>query len=187
MQQEYPKIENMLRSLHSETPEETGSSGDVLLIWLFRNKSTLSLCFTKTPISSCFLFHMITTSLSPSSICSKPQCQHQPSEMHPRLCLGSPRCCLQSCSMDKDRHKHVLKEEHLQLDPTKDRAILERLLSTHTSSVVTAGRGISFFCPSKLLIMCEPVSSANYRFTVTKEIALNTTLGQVRNKQIRDV
>lgn len=81
-------------------------------------------------------------------------------------------------------HKYVLKEEHLQLDPTKDRAILERLLSTHTSSVVTAGRGISFFCPSKLLIMCEPVSSANYRFTVTKEIALNTTLDQVRNKQI---
>lgn len=72
------------------------------------------------------------------------------------------------------------------LDPTKEQGSIERLLSTHTSSAVTAGTGFPFLakvtgtCPS----FCEAVNLAAYRATVTKEIALNTTPGQVRNKQI---
>lgn len=110
------------------------------MIWLFRNKSTLSLCFAKTPTSSSFIFYIITSCLSPSSSWSKPQWQHHPQGCS-QSCLGSPR----ELQGDKDRHTDVLEQEHQQLEPTEEQDSIERLLSTHTSSVVTAGRGISFF------------------------------------------
>lgn len=69
------------------------------------------------PISSCFVFYIITSSLSPSSIWSKPQYQHQPSD--PSVLPGKPKVLPMELQLDKET-QNVLKEEHLQLDPTKE-------------------------------------------------------------------
>lgn len=81
-------------------------------------------------------------------------------------------------------HKHALKEQRLQLDPTKEQGNTCKVsLHTHLKCC-DCRKGHFLFCQSDLLIPCEAVSLANYRFTVAKEIALNTTPGQVRKKQI---